>query len=287
MNEKTAIVTGGSRGIGLATAKRLGLDGYNVVIFATRPKKDCEEQLKELEHLGICLHYVQGTLDHGEDRKRLIEETVKQFGRIDVLVNNAGVAPLVRADLLTMTEESYDRVMGINAKGTMFLTQLAANEMLKQEVIGKKRGTIVNVGSCFAEVSSVNRGEYCISKSALSMITTLFADRLRQYGVEDVVLVTENINAGTSRNTGSDKQTYYKLSLAGGHGDSVRRLAEVLFEGGCVDGVHALCEAALSCQGFFKLVELGVPFPHNRYGEFVGYKTDHDPNDRGTSVGPY
>lgn len=113
------------------------------------------------------------------------------------------------------------------------------------------------------------------------------ADRLRQYGVEDVVLVTENINAGTSRNTGSDKQTYYKLSLAGGQRDSVRRLAEVLFEGGCVDGDHALCEAALSCQGFFKLVELGVPFPHNRYGEFVGYKTDHDPNDRGTSVGPY
>ena len=183
MNEKTAIVTGGSRGIGLATAKRLGLDGYNVVIFATRPKKDCEEQLKELEHLGICLHYVQGTLDHGEDRKRLIEEIVKQFGRIDVLVNNAGVAPLVRADLLTMTEESYDRVMGINAKGTMFLTQLAANEMLKQEVIGKKRGTIVNVGSCFAEVSSVNRGEYCISKSALSMITTLFADRLAGEGI--------------------------------------------------------------------------------------------------------
>lgn len=113
------------------------------------------------------------------------------------------------------------------------------------------------------------------------------ADRLRQYGVEDVILVTEAVNGGTSRNTGSDKQTYYKLSLAGGQGDSVRRLARVLYDGGCVDGDHALCEAALSCQGFFKLVELGVPFPHNRYGEFVGYKTDHDPNDRGTSVGPY
>lgn len=113
------------------------------------------------------------------------------------------------------------------------------------------------------------------------------ADRLRQYGVEDVILVTENVNAGTSRNTGSDKQTYYKLSLAGEQGDSVRRLARVLYDGGCVDGDHAMCEAALSCQGFFKLVELGVPFPHNRYGEFVGYKTDHDPNDRGTSVGPY
>lgn len=113
------------------------------------------------------------------------------------------------------------------------------------------------------------------------------ADRLWQYGVKDVVLVTEAVNGGTSRNTGSDKQTYYKLSLAGGQGDSVGRLAKVLYEGGCVDGDHAMCEAALSCQSFFKLVELGVPFPHNRYGEFVGYKTDHDPNDRGTSVGPY
>lgn len=113
------------------------------------------------------------------------------------------------------------------------------------------------------------------------------ADRLRQYGVEDLALITENMNSGTSRNTGSDKQTYYKLSLAGDAPDSVKRLAQILYEGGCVDGEHALCEAALSCQGFFKLVELGVPFPHDSFGQFVGYKTDHDPNDRGTSVGPY
>ncbi len=183
MYQKTAIVTGGSRGIGLAIAEKLGRDGCSVVIFATRPEADCREQLERLKQSGICCHYVQGTLDSGEDRKRLIEETVERFGRIDVLVNNAGVAPLVRADLLTMTEESYDRVMGINAKGTMFLTQLAANQMLRQEVVGKKRGTIVNVGSCSAQVSSVNRGEYCISKSALSMITTLFADRLAGEGI--------------------------------------------------------------------------------------------------------
>ena len=86
-------------------------------------------------------------------------------------------------DLLEMTEESYDRVMGINVKGTLFLTQLAAKQMLKQEILGKKRGTIVNVGSCSAQVSSVNRGEYCISKSALSMVTTLFADRLASEGI--------------------------------------------------------------------------------------------------------
>lgn len=113
------------------------------------------------------------------------------------------------------------------------------------------------------------------------------ADRLWQYGVHDLALVTENMDFGTSRNTGSDKQTYYKLSLAGDPPDSISRLAQVLYEGGCVDGEHALCEASLSCQGFFKLVELGVPFPHDSHGQFVGYKTDHDPNDRGTSVGPY
>lgn len=155
--KKTAIVTGASRGIGLAIARQLGLDGFQVVVFATRPRESCMEQLKQLEDEGIVWHYVQGSLDRAEDRKHLVESTVERFGRIDVLVNNAGVAPSVRADLLDMTEESYDRVMGINAKGTLFLTQLAANQMLKQEITGPKRGTIVNVGSCSAEVSSVDR----------------------------------------------------------------------------------------------------------------------------------
>ena len=113
------------------------------------------------------------------------------------------------------------------------------------------------------------------------------ADRLYQYGQKDIAIVTEGINTGTSRNTGSDKQTYYKLTLAGEGGDSVREMAETLFNGQCMDGDNALCEAALSAQSFLRLVELGVPFPRNRYGEFVGYKTDHDPRQRATSVGPY
>lgn len=113
------------------------------------------------------------------------------------------------------------------------------------------------------------------------------ADRLWQYGQKDIAIVTEGKNTGTSRNTGSDKQTYYKLSLGGGDADSVSALAKVLFAGECVDGDHALCEAALSAQCFLRLAELGVPFPRNRYGEYVGYKTDHDPNRRATSVGPY
>ncbi|WP_097014255.1 FAD-binding protein [Anaerocolumna aminovalerica] len=113
------------------------------------------------------------------------------------------------------------------------------------------------------------------------------ADRLYQYGQTDIAIITENKNAGTSRNTGSDKQTYYKLTMSGDNPDSVAEMAQTLFEGGCVDGDTALCEAALSSQSFYKLVELGVPFPRNRYGEYVGYKTDHDPRTRATSVGPY
>ena len=113
------------------------------------------------------------------------------------------------------------------------------------------------------------------------------AARLRQFGEEEVALFTENIMAGTSRNTGSDKQTYYKLSLAGNDDDSVRKLAEDLFAGQCVDGDIALCEAALSARGFYYLTELGVPFPCNDYQEFIGYKTDHDRGRRATSAGPY
>lgn len=113
------------------------------------------------------------------------------------------------------------------------------------------------------------------------------AGRLHQHGVTDLLLVTEGANRGTSRNTGSDKQTYYKLTLSGAEPDSVGEMAQTLFAGQCMDGDTALCEAAQSAQGFMRLVEAGVPFPQNSYGEFVGYKTDHDPRRRATSVGPY
>lgn len=112
------------------------------------------------------------------------------------------------------------------------------------------------------------------------------ASRLHSFGQEDIAIVTEHINAGTSRNTGSDKQTYYKLSLAGGENDSVGELAATLFSGGCVDGDIALAEAALSARSFLRLCDLGVPFPSSRYGEYIGYKTDHDPRRRATSAGP-
>ncbi len=112
------------------------------------------------------------------------------------------------------------------------------------------------------------------------------ADTLYRLGQEDIAIVTEGVKMGTSRNTGSDKQTYYKLTLAGESGDSVRQMAQTLFEGGSMHGDIAMTEAAMSAGCFYKLVNLGVPFPHNRYGEYVGYKTDHDPRQRATSCGP-
>lgn len=112
------------------------------------------------------------------------------------------------------------------------------------------------------------------------------ADSLYKFGQKDIAIVTEGINMGTSRNTGSDKQTYYKLSLEGDTSDSIKDMAKTLFNGGSMNGDIALVEAALSVNCFYKLVDIGVPFPHNIYGEYVGYKTDHDPSKRATSAGP-
>ena len=113
------------------------------------------------------------------------------------------------------------------------------------------------------------------------------ADRLWELGQHDVVMLADKVHAGSSRNAGSDKQTYYKLTLSGGDGDSVHEMAQTLFAGGAMDGDNALAEAALSARAFLRLCDLGVPFPQNRWGEFIGYKTDHDPRRRATSVGPY
>ena len=181
--KKTALVTGASRGIGLAIARQLGLDGYNVVMVATGTREKNSAAISGLENLGITVGYVQADISKTEDRQRVVREAVALFGRIDVLVNNAGVAPAQRADLLDMTEESFDRVIGINTKGNMFLTQAVAKQMISQEPIGERRGVIINISSCSSVVSSTNRGEYCVSKAGISMLTTLYAERLAREGI--------------------------------------------------------------------------------------------------------
>lgn len=164
---KVAIVTGVAGGIGKASALLLAQKGYAVVGMGRSDSPD----LSDFANLDIT--YVQGDISSPEDRKKLYDAAVLK-GDIAALVNVAGVAPKVRRDILEMTEESYDYVMGINTKGTLFLTQLVANEMVRQG----KGGSIVNISSCSAYTSSTSRGEYCISKAGVSMITKLFADRL-------------------------------------------------------------------------------------------------------------
>ena len=181
--KRTAIVTGASRGIGFAITRRLGLDGCQVMLMATGPREKYDANFRLLAKDGTPCAYVQGDISRKEDREALVEKTMQCFGRIDILVNNAGVAPLERRDLLEMTEESYQRVLDINLKGNLFLTQAVARQMLRQEKVFKSRGWIVNIGSCSAEVSSVSRGEYCISKAGVSMLTRLFADRLAGEGI--------------------------------------------------------------------------------------------------------
>ncbi len=163
--KKTALVTGVSGGIGLAVARRFLAEGYAVYGMSRRP--DAPEVQGDFT-------YISGDVSNREDRERLVSAAES----IDVLVNVAGVAPKVRADILEMTEESYDYVMDINLKGAFFLTQLAARKMMEN-----KRGYICNISSLSAYTSSVNRGEYCISKAGLSMVTKLFADRLAEYGI--------------------------------------------------------------------------------------------------------
>ncbi|MBR6680802.1 MAG: 3-ketoacyl-ACP reductase [Clostridia bacterium] len=169
---KIAIVTGIAGGIGKASALLLAKKGYAVVGMGRSETPD----LSDFE--GLDITYVRGDISLGEDRARLVSAAVSK-GEIAALVNVAGVAPKVRRDILEMTEESYDLVMGINTKGTLFLTQAVASEMVRQG----KGGAIVNISSCSAYTSSTSRGEYCISKAGVSMITKLFADRLSGEGI--------------------------------------------------------------------------------------------------------
>lgn len=171
--KKIALVTGVASGIGLATAKKLLENGMCVIGMSRRATMDNPP--------AGDFTYVSGDIGVEEDRARFVDTALQKYGRVDILVNVAGVAPKVRADLLTMTEESYDYVMDINTKGTLFLTQRVANAMIQNE--GDNKGCIVNISSLSAYTSSTNRGEYCISKAGVSMITKLFADRLAEYGI--------------------------------------------------------------------------------------------------------
>ena len=180
-----ALVTGGYRGIGLGIATALAHDGHDVVVTGRRGADEAAGALESLRAGGRQAEYVQADGSAAADRRRLVEFIDQRFGRLDVLVNNAGIAPRVRADLLEATEESFDELMAINLKGPYFLTQLVAQRMVRQRQADPKfRGCIINVSSCSATVVSVNRGDYCISKAGVAMATRLWTARLAEYGID-------------------------------------------------------------------------------------------------------
>lgn len=182
--KRVALVTGGTRGIGLGIALALAKEGFNLAVCGTRAEEDIVPALGALRTTGADVVYSRADISRAEDRRTLFERIQLHFGALHVLVNNAGVAPLVRADLLDAAEDSFERVMRINLQGPYFLTQAAARWMLEQrQAHAAFSGCIVNIGSVSAEVASVNRGEYCVSKAGLSMMTRLFASRLGSSGI--------------------------------------------------------------------------------------------------------
>ena len=173
---RSAFVTGSTRGIGRGIAEALRREGWRVFFSGTRKEPPAD--------LPAGADYIPCDISRAEDRQAALEEILRRCGRIDLLVNNAGVAPLERRDILEMTEESFDRVTGINLKGTLFMCQLFAREMIaERERVSEWQPRIVNIGSMSAYTSSTSRGEYCISKAGVGMVTKLFADRLAAEGI--------------------------------------------------------------------------------------------------------
>ena len=182
--KKVALVTGGSRGIGLGIANHLAKSGFDLAINGVREESSVKDILETLTKAGAKVLYCKGNVASSADRKAIVQKVKDHFGRLDVLVNNAGIAPRERRDVLETSEESFDEVLSTNLKSTYFLTQLVANWMIDQKKSNSEfSGCIINVSSISATVASVNRGEYCVSKAGISMTTQLFAVRLGKFDI--------------------------------------------------------------------------------------------------------
>jgi NAD(P)-dependent dehydrogenase (short-subunit alcohol dehydrogenase family) len=181
---RVALVTGGTRGIGLGIARALARDGFDLALCGVREGEEVAPVLAELRAGGGEAHYFRADVGERQDRLRLVAEVRERLGRMHVLVNNAGVAPRVRADLMEAAEESFERLLRVNLQGPYFLTQAVARWMLEQKKADEAwSGCVVNVTSVSATMASTNRGEYCVSKAGLAMASQLFAARLAADGI--------------------------------------------------------------------------------------------------------
>jgi 3-oxoacyl-[acyl-carrier protein] reductase len=182
--EKVAFVTGGSRGIGLGIAQALATDGWRLAINGMRSEDDVRESLARLRKVSPDVIYCRGDVSQAEDRAHCLDEIDGRFGRLNLLVNNAGIAPPRRDDILEATEASFDKVFDVNLKGPYFLTQAVARWMIVQhQAHASFEGCIVNISSVSAELASINRGEYCMARAGTSMATKLWAVRLAEFGI--------------------------------------------------------------------------------------------------------
>jgi 3-oxoacyl-[acyl-carrier protein] reductase len=183
-SKRVALITGGTRGIGFGIARCLAAEGFDCVLCGRRTANDVADSLEVLKESGNQTMYVQADIGIPDDRNRLIEEIKKEYGTLSVLVNNAGIAPRERCDILDAAEESFEEVMRVNLQGPYFLTQQVARWMTGQKQSNPAfNGCIIFVTSISSTVASVARGEYCISKAALSMASKLFAVRLSEFGI--------------------------------------------------------------------------------------------------------
>jgi len=180
MSKKVALITGGGRGIGFGICEKLAAEGFDLVLSGRSDASKVADAVAKLEGLGAEVLYCSGDVSSAEDRAAMLVEIKGRFGRLDVLVNNAGVAPKERADILDATEDSYEWIMKINLQGPYFLTQACANWMIEQKKTDDSfGGCVINIGSISATVVSPNRGDYCISKAGLGMMSSLFAYEIR------------------------------------------------------------------------------------------------------------
>ena len=183
-NNKTGFVTGGSRGIGLGIAQALAADGWRLAINGMRAESDVQETLATLRLQSPEVIYVHGDISKAADRAACLEQIRSAFGQLNLLVNNAGIAPRIRADILAATEESFDEIFAVNLKGPYFLTQAVAKWMAEQrQADATFDGCVVNISSISAEIASINRGDYCMARAGTSMATKLWAVRLAEFGV--------------------------------------------------------------------------------------------------------
>jgi 3-oxoacyl-[acyl-carrier protein] reductase len=182
--KKVALITGGTRGIGLGIARCLAIEGCDIAVCGLRRPEETGGAVSELRGAGAEVLYCRCDVSDPSERAAMLAEIRRRFGRLDVLVNNAGMAPKRRADILEATEESFQQLIRVNLQGPYFLTQAAANWMIQQRAADPRSACcVVNISSISAAVASPSRGEYCVSKAGLSMATQLWAARLSEYGI--------------------------------------------------------------------------------------------------------